>query len=273
MAFITKIQSSPWIRVDYETALGIVNNLREANLTPDVVTYNTLINLAPDYEEAKRLVTQMRGELITPNVVTYSTLINLAPDYEEAKRLVTQMRGELITPDVVTYNTLINLAPDYEEAKRLVTQMRGELITPDVVTYNTLFAKGPKSESADEILEWYLAQPYHPEMPLQALISFYRRSGQIEKALRLVLDYPHLEAARSLIRNYKTSALTYFYSNYAKNPTSSNAPYALGMTLLELGKSGEAKFYLEQALAQAIAEPRRAALRELLQQMESERLD
>ncbi len=255
---------------NYEEAKRIVAQMREESITPNVVTYNTLINLAPDYEETRGLVAQMREESIALNVVTYTTLINLVPDYEEAKRLIAAMRAESITPNVVTYTTLINLVPDYEEAKRLVAQMWAESITPNAVTYSTLFAKGPKSESPDEILQWYLAQRYHPEMPLQALISFYRRSGQIEKALRLVLDYPHLDAARSLIRHFKVSALTYFHNNYAKNPTSSNAPFALGMTLLESGEAEQAKFYLEQALARATSEHRRATLRGLLKQVESE---
>lgn len=41
---------------------------------PDVVTYNTLISLAPDYDEAKLLLKQMRVELITPNEYTYSII-------------------------------------------------------------------------------------------------------------------------------------------------------------------------------------------------------
>ena len=39
---------------------------------------------APQWDTAKALFKQMRDELIQPNVVTYSTLINLAPDYDTA---------------------------------------------------------------------------------------------------------------------------------------------------------------------------------------------
>ena len=140
-------------RVDYVTALVITNNMRDSGVAPDVVTYSTLINLAPDYNEAKSLLKRMREDSILPDVVTYNTLINLAPDYDEAKSLLKQMREESILPNVITFNTLINLAPDYDEAKALLKQMREDSILPDVVTYNTLINLAPDYDEAKSLLK------------------------------------------------------------------------------------------------------------------------
>ena len=187
----------------YSLASEIARNMRDSRLNLNVVTYNILINKAPDDDETESLVEQMRGEGIAPDVVTYTTLIAKAPDYDEAKGLVEQMSGEGIAPDVVSYNTLIAKAPDYDEAKGLVEQMRGEGIAPNVATYCTVFSKSLGGKSADEIVEWYVAQEYDSEEPIQAAIANLRRSGNIDEALSLSLKYPHLPAAQKVIQRAK----------------------------------------------------------------------
>jgi tetratricopeptide (TPR) repeat protein len=246
---------------DYEEAKALLKQMRDEFIQPNVITYSTFINLAPDYEEAKALLKQMRDEFIQPNVITYDTLINLAPDYEEAKALLKQMRDEFIEPNVVTYNTLINLAPDYEEAKALLKQMRNEQIQLNEYTYSTLFSKKPQTESADRILAWYWSQAYHPEGPVQALIATYRKSGQLSQALFCALHYAHLDAARSLIRRFENEAYAYFKLEYDKDPNHPSAAYALGVALMELERDAEAKEALEKALTLTAVKPRQVAIR------------
>ena len=254
---------------DYSSALEILKSIQAAGLDPDVVTYSTLINKAPDYDTAKAWVDTMQKEGIQPNVVTYSMLIDKAPDYDTAKAWVDTMRKEGIQPNVVTYNTLINKAPDYDTAKAWVDTMREEGIQPDVVTYNTLFSKDLSRKSADDILEWYLAQKYHPDEPTQAAIATYRKIHHIDQALRLTLDYPHLQAARKLFREHDEEALAYFRGISDNDPQHPNADYALGVALMELGRQVQAQPHLKRAFKLATAPPRKALIKEWLRQIDA----
>jgi len=129
------------------------------------------------------------------------------PDYSSALGILKNIRAARLAPNVVTYNTLIDKAPDYDVAKAWAETMREEGIPLDVVTYSTLFSKDLSRKLADDILEWYLAQKYHPEEPIQAAIATYRKIHYIDQALRLALDYPHLQAARKLLREHDEKAL------------------------------------------------------------------
>ena len=133
---------------DYETARGVFNEMRAADIAPNVVTFNTLINLAKDYETARGVFNEMRAADIAPNVVTFNTLINLAKDYETTRGVFNGMRAADIAPDVVTFSTLVNLAKDYETARGVFNEMRAADIAPDVVTFSTLINLAKDYETA-----------------------------------------------------------------------------------------------------------------------------
>ena len=253
---------------DYDAARAWVDTMRKEGIQPNVVTYNTLMNKVPDYDAAKAWVDTMREEGIQPDVVTYNTLMNKAPDYDAAKAWVDTMREEGIQPDVVTYDTLMNKAPDYDEAKAWVDTMREEGIQPDVATFSTLFSKDLSGKPADEILKWYLAQKYHPEEPIQAAIAAYRKIHRIDQALRLALDYPHLQVARKLIRKHEEEAFSYFRAISDHDPEHPNADYALGVALMELGRELEAQPHLRKALKLAKEGPRKVVIKEWLRQID-----
>ena len=253
---------------DYDAARTWVDMLRKEGIQPNVVTYNTFMNKVPDYDAAKAWVDTMREEGIQLDVVTYNTLMNKAPDYDAAKAWVDTMREEGIQPDVVTYDTLMNKAPDYDEAKAWVDTMREEGIQPDVATFSTLFSKDLSGKPADEILKWYLAQKYHPEEPIQAAIAAYRKIHRIDQALRLALDYPHLQVARKLIRKHEEEAFSYFRAISDHDPEHPNADYALGVALMELGRELEAQPHLRKALKLAKEGPRKVVIKEWLRQID-----
>jgi len=230
--------------------------------------WNRLIASKLSYLDRLDILKKMRKEGIQPDVVTYSTLIAKAPDYEAAKSWVEAMEEEGIQPDVVTYSTLIAKAPNYEAAKSWVEAMEEEGIQPDVVTYNTLFSDNLFNVSADDLLKWYLDQKSHPEEPIQAALAFYRNYKLIDQALRLTLDYPHLPAARKILKIFSQKALSYFENLLQHNPQHPNANYSLGITLMELKRFNEAQPYLKKALKLARASPRKAMIKEWLRQIE-----
>ena len=172
-----------------------------------------------------------------------------------------------IQPNVVTYNTLVAMSPDYETAKTWLETMRKEGIQPNVFSYSALFSKDLSGESADDLLEWYLAQEYHPEGPIEAAIAGFRRIGSTDDALRLVLDYPHLPAALKIIREYPGPAIQYLQNIFNGDPRHANAAYALGITFFELNRPEEAEPYLEKALNVSTATARKATVEKMLQQI------
>ena len=246
-------------KLDITDKEGVQRNLR---------SWNRLMASLPDYSSTLEMLKRIRTAGLVPDVVTYNTLINNAPDYDAAKTWVETMRAEGIQPNVVTYNTLINKAPDYNAAKTWVKTMRAEGIQPNVITYSTLFSKDLSDKSAEDILTWYLSQEYHPEKALQAAIAAYRRIRRTNEALRLALDYPHLQAARRLIRKHEKEALSYFTTIYDHDPEHPNASYALGVALMELGKEQEAQPYLKKALKLARPGPRKVVIKEWLRQID-----
>ncbi|MFX0203353.1 MAG: tetratricopeptide repeat protein [Candidatus Hodarchaeota archaeon] len=259
---------------DYSFSVQILKKMKtEVRIKPDVKTYSIIIKKSPDSKTAKNWLETMRAEGIQLNVVTYSTLVAMSPDYDTAKNWLETMRAEGIQPNVVTYNTLIAMSPDYDTAKNWLETMRAEGIQPNVVTYSSLFSKDLSNKSADEILKWYLAQEYHPEVAIEAAITGYGKIGRIDQALRLALDYPHLPAALKLIHAYPDAAIQYFQNIFEDDPNHTNAAYALGVALFHLAKLEEAKLYLEKALKLATASGRKLMIKKLLQQIGDKRAD
>jgi len=264
VTYATLINKAP----DYDTAKVWGDTMRGEGIQPNVVTYNTLIKKAPDHDTAKAWVDMMREEGIQPDVVTYNTLIKKAPDYDTAKVWVDMMREEGVQPNVVTCNTLIKKAPDYDAARVWVDMMREEGVRSNVVTYSTLFSKDLSGKPADEILEWYLAQRYHSEESIQSAIAAYRKIHRIDQALRLVLDYPHLQVARKLIREHEEEALSYFRTISDRDSEHPNAEYALGVAFMELGRELYAQPHLMKALRLANTGPREMVIKEWLRQID-----
>jgi len=251
---------------DYQQARGVVEEMQTAGIEPNVVTYNTLVSKAEDYQQARAVVEEMQTAGIEPNVVTYNTLIDRAPDYETGKAWLKTMQEQGIMPGVVTYTTLIDRAPDYETAKALVLEMQECGIGPTVETYSAVFSKDLSATTPAALLAWYLGEAYHPDAAVEAAIAFYRKKGAVDHALKLALHYPHTGATRKLIRQHGDKAVSYFEAMCARDPQ--NGHYALGIALMELQRYVDAKAHLEQALALAEAEPRRADIERRLRQID-----
>ncbi|MHB8841227.1 MAG: hypothetical protein ACYC56_05475 [Candidatus Aquicultor sp.] len=265
VTYNTLISKAP----DYDTGKSWLEVMKKENVKPSVVTYSTLIAKA-DFGTGTALLDEMKREGIMPNTITYNALVLKAPDYPTVQSLLATMRQDHIKPDVVTYNTLMLAAPDYDTAKVWLDEMRKDGLQPNIVTYNRLFSKNLSAKPADEIVTWYLSQNYHPDEPVQAAIAAYQKSGRIDQALRLVLEYPHLQVARKLIREHTDQALAYLKNASGYTQRHPNLDYALGLAFMEKGKRREAEPHLKKAIAACKPGPRRAVLEEYLRQTERE---
>ncbi|MCB9341553.1 MAG: hypothetical protein H6577_25805 [Lewinellaceae bacterium] len=54
---------------------------------------------------------EMSTKGLTPNEISYSTLVNKSPDYATALKWFEEMSTKGLTPDVFSYSTLVNKAP------------------------------------------------------------------------------------------------------------------------------------------------------------------
>jgi hypothetical protein len=86
---------------------------------------------------------------------------------------------------------------------------------------------------------------------MESAIASYRRVRLVNSALAIALHYPHLAAARKLVRENAQSALTYFQSVVDSDPSHGNGNYALGIALIEVNRGLDATPYLEKALTYA----------------------
>jgi len=264
--------------VTYNTRMSIAENyaeaeswlkiMRDEGIEPSLVTYNTLISKSQSHHEANRWLKIMRLERIEPNIVTYKKLISKAENYEEAKGWLHVMHDEGIQPDNAIYTTLISKAENYEEAKGWLKIMSDEGVQPDSMTYETLFSKDLSGCSADRLIGWFLLQEYHPDVAIQAAIASYRKSGLLDEAIRLCLDYPHLQAARKVIRDHGEKVLTYFRGIADRNHDHPNAHYALGVALMELGREKDARLEMRRALKLANPGSRKTMIRVCLRQID-----
>lgn len=288
--------------LDYETASRILKDMHEAGLRPDVRTFNALIAKAQDYETKNIWLQRMKQEGIQPNIATFNTLIAQAEDEATASRWLTKMRREGIEPDTTLLNTLIDrsrdhataqtwlermerrgVAPnastfdlliekaeDVQTAMRWIERMFASGIRPAQVSFLTLFSKDVTTISADDLLAWYLGLEFHPPEPMYRAIASYRRSGRIDDALRLCLDYPYMQAAQKVFRTHPERTLGYFRSIVERDPNHANGAYALGIALKELEHRDEAAIWLRRALTLAAPGYRRDEIRRYLEVAENE---
>jgi hypothetical protein len=81
----------------------------------------------------------MQAKGLTPDIISYSSLINKAP-YDQGIELFEQMQAKGLTPDSISYTTLINKAP-YDQSIELFEQMKASGLQPEVRTFNSLLKK------------------------------------------------------------------------------------------------------------------------------------
>jgi len=151
----------------------------------------------------------VREEGIKTDVSGYNALISKSPDFDTAKSWLDTMKRENIEPDLDTYKNLISKAPSFDTARSIIEAMTKDGTSPDMDTYNLLFGKNLAGKLADEILGWYLIQEYHPDEPIQIAIESFKEAGLSGQGLRLALEYSHLEAAKSAIKEYMDEVLSY----------------------------------------------------------------
>ncbi|HEY3373604.1 MAG TPA: hypothetical protein VGK02_00880, partial [Candidatus Aquicultor sp.] len=219
---------------DYNTAKAWLSAMQDAGFQPDLSSYSALISKALDYEKAKFWLDAMLIDGIQPGLIAFNRLLTKAPDYENAAALIQMMQEEGIRTNVITYNSLITKAVDFATANSWFDAMKSDGIQPNIDTFNRLFSKNLAGKNAEEVLAWYKEHGIDSEDPIQVVISTYQKSGHIDQALKIALDYPYLAVARKLIRETMDAVFSYLETIREEgikpdiasyNALISNAPY------------------------------------------------
>jgi class 3 adenylate cyclase/TPR repeat protein len=246
----------------------LLDLLDRSSVRPTAEVFLPLISGAESLETALAWLDRMRALGLDPTSQVLTTLLQKAEDYEQATTVMRRL-SPIVEPNEGAFRALVERSTEFDTARTWVERMRDEGMRPEVGVLTSLLSKPPGSWDGDTLLRWYLSLDHHPSGPMGTAIETHRLAGRIGDALRLALDYPHLDASRDLFRLHPDAATETYGDLLASDPGHPNGQYAMGLALLELHRTGEAITHLELAKELARPGPRVAALEEIIRAAQS----
>ena len=137
---------------DWSNAMGCLELMRQDGLTPDIVSYNTVISAlrrAPKLDYMPKildLMADMAQRGCRPDAVSYNTALagcHAAADWDTAMHVLDLMEEARVPADVVTYATLISLCERCGQLAHAATfrqQMLDAGVLPNVYVFNALLS-------------------------------------------------------------------------------------------------------------------------------------
>ncbi|KAK7269579.1 hypothetical protein RIF29_22311 [Crotalaria pallida] len=131
-----------------EDAEGFFSEMREMGVKPDVVTYNSLVDVyckGREIEKAYKMLDEMREQDLSPDVITYTSIIGglgLIGQPDKARDILKEMKEFGCYPDVPAYNAVIRnfcIAKRLGDAYGLMDEMMSKGLSPNATTYNLFF--------------------------------------------------------------------------------------------------------------------------------------
>lgn len=181
-----------------EDAEGFFMEMRDMGVTPDVVTYNSLVDVyckGREIEKAYKVLDEMRDRDLKPDVITYTCIIGglgLIGQPDKARGVLKEMKEYGCYPDVAAYNAAIRnfcIAKRLGDAYGLVDEMVTKGLSPNATTYNLFFRVFYWSndlQSSWSLYERMMVEGCLPNtQSCMFLIRLFRRHEKVEMALRL----------------------------------------------------------------------------------------
>ncbi|KAK3235606.1 hypothetical protein CYMTET_54196 [Cymbomonas tetramitiformis] len=217
-----------YVRKSAAAGLEVVRRMKAAGVAPNIQIYNVIISAVVqqrhvDTEMVRSILREAEDEGLTPDTVTYNTMMNAYASYpaqiDEAYELLEQMesRGaeEPGRPDLITYSTLLSAhansrVPDVERAEALLQRMEGSedvSLRPNTVAYNTMMklyagegvAGRGGAAAAEELLVRMQASSRQNAQPttvsFNTLISAYANAlpAEVDACEKVLSDMEKLE--------------------------------------------------------------------------------
>lgn len=184
-----------------EEAEAFFEEMKGKGLKPDVVTYNSLIDVYckdREIEKAYKLIDKMREEDETPDVITYTTIIGglgLIGQPDKAREVLKEMKEYGCYPDVAAYNAAIRnycIARRLGDADKLVDEMVKKGLSPNATTYNLFFRVLSLANDLGRSWELYERMLGNGCLPntqsCMFLIKMFKRHEKVDMAMRLWED-------------------------------------------------------------------------------------
>ncbi|TKY52431.1 putative pentatricopeptide repeat-containing protein [Spatholobus suberectus] len=181
-----------------EDAEGFFKEMREMGVTPDVVTYNSLVDVyckGREIGKAYKVLDEMRDRDFSPDVITYTCIIGglgLIGQPDKARGVLKEMKECGCYPDVAAYNAAIRnfcIAKRLGDAYGLVEEMVSKGLSPNATTYNLFFRVFYWSNDLQSSWSLYKRMMVEGCLPntqsCMFLIRLFRRHEKVEMALRL----------------------------------------------------------------------------------------
>ncbi|KAG1346390.1 pentatricopeptide repeat-containing protein, chloroplastic [Cocos nucifera] len=194
----------------FESSIKLFNRMKDDGLSPDLVTYSTLLSgcrkVKNGYSKAMQLVQELENKGLHMDGVIYGTLLATCASNnlcEEAESYFQQMKDEGCPPNLFHYSSLLNaysVDGNYMKAEKLVNDMKSSGLVPNKVILTTLlkvYARGGLFEKSKELLaELELLGYAEDEMPYCLLMDGLAKAGHIHetKALFAEMKQKHVKS-------------------------------------------------------------------------------
>lgn len=202
------------------TALRIFDRMQARRIPPDIMCFNTAIDVAGkagQYGRAQQLFQQLQRRGFRPNVITYTALIaacQRAGKWQEAWRIFNAMEAAGVAPNVKTYTTLMSACTRHGQWQRALEAFRRMEVAglqPDVLAYNSAisaYAAAGLWEKAWALFGTMKRLRMRPmTRSYNALLSACERAGQPDRALEVFANMQR--AARLGDLQLKPTHVTY----------------------------------------------------------------
>ncbi|KAF1878501.1 hypothetical protein Lal_00047170 [Lupinus albus] len=181
-----------------EDAEGFFNEMREMGVKPDVVTYNSLVDVyckGREIEKAYKVLDEMRERDLSPDVITYTSIIGglgLIGQPDKARDMLKEMKEFGCYPDVPAYNAVIRnfcIAKRLGDAYGLMDEMTSKGLSPNATTYNLFFRVFFWSNDLQSSWNLYKRMIVAGCLPntqsCMFLIRLFKRHEKVEMAMQL----------------------------------------------------------------------------------------
>ncbi len=187
------------VQCDFDNAQNLFKLMKSKKISPDVITYRSMIVCACKVEDVlygETLLKEMKKESISCNRFHYEPLVKRylynKKSVENALRLVEEMIKEGVMPETRVFNGIMNAYVQKEDlagAQRIWKMMEENKISPDVITYSTLmnaYAQKGGSKEAERLFNRMETSGISPNIATYAtLMNAYAQKGDSKEAERV----------------------------------------------------------------------------------------
>lgn len=188
-------------RGDAVKAEGVLSDMRERRLDPNVITYSTMIkaySLANQVDKAEAVLSDIQRDNLSPSLDVYNALLDTharASHMERASKAFSAITEARLSPDLVSYNTLLKAcgsSGSSSMAEKTLRDLRESHLAPDLASYTILLnmhANAGSSYRAQRVFSDILHHRLTPDcISYTTLVKAYARAGDAAAASRVLDD-------------------------------------------------------------------------------------